>query len=221
MNLASYIDQTFLRADATEEEIEKLCSESVKYGFASVCVNPFWVKTCKRVLKKTQVKVCTVVGFPLGANVSCVKAFEAEQAVKDGADEIDMVINIGALKSGNYDEVRKDIASVIRVVKGRTVKLILETCYLTAREIVQACRIASLAGVSFVKTSTGFGSGGAKVQDVKLIKEVSGPVMKVKASGRIRDYNTAVKLIKAGADRLGTSSGVKILLKGQEKKQKA
>ena len=211
MNLASYIDQTFLRADATEKEIEKLCRESVKYGFASVCVNPFWVKTCKRVLKKTQVKVCTVAGFPLGANVSSVKAFEAGQAVKDGADEIDMVINIGALKSGNYEGVRKDIDSVIRAVKGKTVKLILETCYLTAGEIVQACRIASLAGVSFIKTSTGFGSGGAKVQDVKLIKKVSGPVVKVKASGGIRDYNTAIKLIKAGADRLGTSSGVKIV----------
>ncbi len=211
MNLASYIDQTFLRADATEKEIKKLCRESVRYGFASVCVNPFWVRTCKRILKKTQVKVCTVVGFPLGANVSSVKAFEAEQAVKDGADEIDVVINIGALKSGNYNEVRKDIAAVIRVVKGRTVKLILETCYLTAGEIVQACRIASLAGVSFVKTSTGFGSGGAKVQDVKLIKKFSGPVMKIKASGGIKGYNTAIKLIKAGADRLGTSSGVKIV----------
>ncbi|MCK5161682.1 MAG: deoxyribose-phosphate aldolase [Candidatus Aureabacteria bacterium] len=211
MNLAPHIDQTFLGADATEKEIKKLCRESVRYGFASVCVNPFWVKTCKRILKKTQVKVCTVVGFPLGANVSFVKAFEAERAVKDGADEIDIVINIGALKSGNYNEVRKDIASVVRVVKGRTVKLILETCYLTSGEIVQACRIASLAGVLFVKTSTGFGSGGAKVQDVKLIKKVLPPFMKVKASGGIKDYNTAIKLIKAGADRLGTSSGVKIV----------
>lgn len=209
MNLAKYIDHTILKAVASKQDVTKLCAEASEYGFASVCVNPFWVSFCADLLKGSGVKVCTVIGFPLGANTSRVKAFEAEQAIKEGADEVDMVINIGALKSGMLDVVKADIAAVREASKGKTLKVIIETSYLTEEEKKTVCKICAECGVDFVKTSTGFSDAGAKAEDVKLMAEASG--LAVKASGGIRSKEDALKMIEAGASRLGTSSGVKIV----------
>ena len=217
--LAKMIDHTILKANATQSDIEKLCEEAKEYNFASVCVNPYWVPLASNLLKNSTVKVCTVIGFPLGATSSESKASETEIAILQGADEVDMVINVGAMKNNQTDIVEKDILSVVNSArktgkaqnKNITVKVILETCYLTKDEIKNACLCAKNAGADFVKTSTGFGTGGATVEDVKLMKETVGSSMEVKASGGIRDYETAIKMIEAGATRLGTSSGIAIV----------
>ncbi|MDR1123159.1 MAG: deoxyribose-phosphate aldolase [Elusimicrobiota bacterium] len=209
MNLAKYIDHTMLKACAAQADIELLCKEALQYGFASVCVNPFWVPFCARLLKGGDVKVCTVVGFPLGACGAAAKAFEADLAVKEGAEEIDMVINIGALKSGLTDIVGGDIKAVREACAGKILKVIIETSYLTDAEKETACKIAAAQGADFVKTSTGFSGGGATEEDVKLMLKAGG--IKVKASGGIKTRAAALKMINAGAARLGTSSGVKII----------
>ncbi|MEM3565123.1 MAG: deoxyribose-phosphate aldolase [Candidatus Jordarchaeaceae archaeon] len=209
--LAKFIDHTLLKATASKAEISKLCDEAKMYQFAAVCVNPSYVKLCSELLKGTGVKIDTVIGFPLGANASIVKAFEAETAVKEGAAEVDMVINIGALKSEDYNLVLGDIKAVVQAAKPAITKVIIETCYLTNEEKKIASRLVKEAGAHFVKTSTGFGTGGATVEDVKLIRSVVGLDLKIKASGGIRSYEDALKMIEAGADRLGTSSGVKIM----------
>ena len=219
LELAKMIDHTILKADATQSDIEKLCEEAKKYNFASVCVNPYWVSLASDLLKNSTVKVCTVIGFPLGATSSESKAYETEIAILHGADEVDMVINVGAIKNNKTDIVEKDILSVVNSArktgksqnKNIIVKVILETCYLTKDEIKNACICAKNAGADFVKTSTGFGTGGATVEDVALMKETVGSSMEVKASGGIRDYETAIKMIEAGATRLGTSSGISIV----------
>lgn len=212
IDVAKYIDHTNLKPYATEEDIIKLCDEAKEYGFYAVCVNPYRVKLAKERLKGSGVKVATVIGFPLGATPTEVKVFEARKALEDGADELDMVINIGALKDKNYDYVKKDIEEVVRVAheRGAIVKVIIETCYLSEEEKVKACELAKEAGADFVKTSTGFGTGGATVEDVSLMRKVVGPEMGVKASGGIRTYEQAFAMIEAGANRIGTSSGVKI-----------
>ena len=219
LELAKMIDHTILKANATQSDIEKLCDEAKKYNFASVCVNPYWVPLASDLLKNSTVKVCTVIGFPLGATSSESKAYETEIAILQGADEVDMVINVGAIKNNKTDIVENDILSVVNSARktGKTqnkniiVKVILETCYLTKDEIKNACLCAKNAGADFVKTSTGFGTGGATVEDVSLMKETVGSSMEVKASGGIRDYETAIKMINAGASRLGTSSGISIV----------
>lgn len=209
MNLAKYIDHTVLKAVATKQDVEKLCAEAAQYGFASVCVNPCWVSLCADLLKDSGVKVCTVIGFPLGANETATKAFEAALAVKNGADEVDMVINIGALKSGLLEVVKNDIAAVREASAGKTLKVIIETSYLTDEEKKTVCKISAECGADFVKTSTGFSDAGAKAEDVKLMAEASG--IAVKASGGIRSKEDALKMIEAGATRLGTSAGAKIV----------
>lgn len=210
--IASMIDHTALKPDTTQKEIENLCSEAVKFSFASVCVNPCHVSMASKLLAGTGVKVCTVIGFPLGANTSDVKAFEAAKAVEDGALEVDMVINIGALKDKKYDVVLNDIKRVVDSVKHKAlVKVIIETCLLTDDEKVKVCEIAKEAGADFVKTSTGFSKAGATEEDVKLMKRTVGESMKVKASGGIRTYEDAVKMINAGASRIGASASVKIV----------
>ncbi|HZK33080.1 MAG TPA: deoxyribose-phosphate aldolase [Tissierellaceae bacterium] len=209
--ILSFIDHTILKPEATKEMVKSICEEAIEYGFAAVCVNPFYVKYCKELLKGTNIKVATVIGFPLGANTSDVKAFETKNAIDNGAEEVDMVINIGALKSKDYSVVKEDIKSVVEVAKGKAlVKLIIETSLLNREEKIKACELAMEAGADFVKTSTGFSTGGATVEDVKLMKEVVGDKLGIKASGGIRDLKTANKMIEAGASRLGASSGVKI-----------
>jgi len=210
--LASIIDHTLLKPDATEDQIIKICSEAKEYSFASVCINPCYVRLAAKELKDTKVKVCTVIGFPLGAATTALKAAEAADAVKNGADEVDMVINIGALKSGNIKAVEEDIKAVVYAVKPKAiVKVIIETCLLTDEEKVKACMAAKTAGADFVKTSTGFGTGGAKVEDIKLMRKTVGNSMRIKASGGIRDYDTAKAMIEAGADRIGASASVAIV----------
>lgn len=211
MKLNKYIDHTLLKPDASQEQIMNLIEEATEHDFASVCVNPTWVAFAAQALKGTDVKVCTVIGFPLGANTPEVKAFEAEDAIQNGADEIDMVINIGALKSQDYELVEKDIRAVVEAAKGTLVKVIIETCLLTEDEKVKACQIAQKAGADFVKTSTGFSTGGATVTDVALMRKTVGPDMGVKASGGARSYEDALAFIKAGATRIGASSGVAIM----------
>ena len=211
MKLNKYIDHTLLKADATKEQITKLCNEAKQYDFASVCVNTCYVPLCKELLKESDVKVCCVVGFPLGAMDSDSKAFEAKNAVLNGADEVDMVINVGALKDKNYDYVTKDIEKVVNASKPSIVKVIIETCLLTDEEKVEACKCALNAKAAFVKTSTGFSTNGATVEDVKLMKDTVKDNCKVKAAGGIRSYEDALKMIDAGADRLGCSAGVKIM----------
>ena len=213
--LARYIDHTNLRPYATREDIMKLCDEAIEYNFYAVCVNPYRVKLAKDYLreKKADVKVASVIGFPLGATPTEVKVFEAEKALEDGADELDMVINIGALKDKDYDYVKRDIGEVVKVAheRGAKVKVIIETCYLTEEEKVKACELAKEAGADFVKTSTGFGTGGATVEDVRLMRRVVGPDMGVKAAGGIRTFQKAVEMIEAGANRIGASSSVRIM----------
>ena len=211
MKLNKYIDHTLLKPDASQEQIETLIEEAKKYDFASVCVNPTWVNFAAQALKATDVKVCTVIGFPLGANTPELKAFETSDAIQNGANEIDMVINIGALKSRNFDLVERDIRAVVEAAKGTLVKVIIETCLLTDDEKVKACQIAQKAGADFVKTSTGFSTGGATVADVALMRKTVGPDMGVKASGGARSYEDALAFIKAGATRIGASSSVAIM----------
>ena len=211
MKLNKYIDHTLLKPDASQEQIETLIEEAKKYDFASVCVNPTWVNFAAQALKATDVKVCTVIGFPLGANTPELKAFETSDAIQNGANEIDMVINIGALKSRNFDLVEREIRAVVEAAKGTLVKVIIETCLLTDDEKVKACQIAQKAGADFVKTSTGFSTGGATVADVALMRKTVGPDMGVKASGGARSYEDALAFIKAGATRIGASSGVAIM----------
>lgn len=210
MDLAKFIDHTKLKPDATSKDIEKLCREAAEWQFCSVCVNSCHVAAAARLLSGTGVKVCSVVGFPLGASFSGAKAYEAELAAKSGASEIDMVINIGALKDGNDSYVMDDIGAVVDAVPGCLVKVILETALLTEEEKRKGCLLAVRAGAHFIKTSTGFSSGGATVSDVELMRSVAGPSIGVKASGGIRNYETAAAMIAAGADRLGTSASVSI-----------
>ncbi|RST73868.1 deoxyribose-phosphate aldolase [Siminovitchia acidinfaciens] len=210
--IAQMIDHTLLKADATKDEIKTLCEEAKQYQFASVCVNPTWVEYAADLLKDTDVKVCTVIGFPLGASTPETKAFETEDAIEKGATEVDMVVNIGDLKGGKLDLVEKDIQAVTSVAKGKAlVKVIIETCLLNEDEKRNACEIAKRAGAEFVKTSTGFSTGGATEQDVALMRETVGSQMGVKASGGVRSKEDAEKMIKAGANRIGASSGVKIM----------
>ncbi|MGG3707023.1 deoxyribose-phosphate aldolase [Heyndrickxia coagulans] len=210
-NFAAYIDHTLLKPEATEKDILKLTAEAAQYHFASVCIHPYWVKLAARELAGTGVKVCTVIGFPLGATTAETKAFETKKAIGDGADEIDMVINIGALKSGNTEAVEADIRAVVEAAQGKLVKVIIETCLLTNEEKELACRLAVKAGAHFVKTSTGFSTGGATVEDVKLMRQTVGDKAGVKASGGIHTKAEAEAMIEAGATRIGASSGVKIV----------
>jgi deoxyribose-phosphate aldolase len=210
--LASYIDHTILKADALINDIEKLCREAAEYKFASVCVNAANVKQAAALLTGSEVKVCTVVGFPLGATLPQVKAFEAEEAIKNGAHEVDMVINVGALKSGQLDIVEQDIKAVATACKNKALlKVIIETCLLTDEEKVTVCQLAKKAEADYVKTSTGFSTGGATVEDIMLMRKTVGPAMGVKASGGVRDLETALKMIEAGATRIGASASVNIV----------
>ncbi len=214
-DLAGLIDHTLLHADATIEDISKLCEEARKYNFATVCVNPSNVKIARQFLKGSNVGVTTVVGFPLGATTPTVKAIEARDALANGADEIDMVLNVGALKSGNYQLVEDDIKSVREATKGKVLKVILETALLNKEQIKKACELAKRAGADFVKTSTGFGPGGAKTEDVKIMRETVGPSMGVKASGGIRSEEDARGMVEAGASRIGASASVAIVSGGK------
>lgn len=211
MKLNKYIDHTILKPETTQEQVEKILSEAKEYDFASVCVNPTWVSLAAESLKDSDVKVCTVIGFPLGANTSAVKAFETKDAIANGADEIDMVINVGALKAGNDALVLDDIKAVVDASGDKLVKVIIEACLLTDDEKVRACQLSKEAGADYVKTSTGFSTGGATVADVALMRKTVGPDMGVKASGGARSYEDAIAFIEAGASRIGASSGVAIL----------
>lgn len=211
MTLNKYIDHTVLKADTTQEKVQQIIDEAIQYDFMSVCINPTWVAYAAQKLADTDVKVCTVIGFPLGANTSVVKAYEASEAIKNGADEVDMVINIGAAKAGNWDLVTSDIAAVVAAADGVTTKVIIETSLLTDEEKVQACQAAVKAGADFVKTSTGFSTAGATIDDIKLMRKTVGPDMGVKASGGVRSIADANAMIAAGATRLGTSNGVDIM----------
>lgn len=214
------IDHTLLKAFATAEDIKKLCEEAKEYDFASVCVNPCNVKLAHELLKGTDVRVCTVIGFPLGANTMEVKAYETEDAVKNGANEIDMVINVGKAKEHDFNYLVEEIRSVVDSADGNLVKVILETCYLTDEEIVEACHAASIAGAQFVKTSTGFGTGGATVEHVSLMRKSIPSTMSVKASGGIRTLEDLEKMVAAGATRIGASSGKKIIDEYNERNKK-
>ncbi|UTD03657.1 deoxyribose-phosphate aldolase [Treponema socranskii subsp. buccale] len=211
MNIAGMIDHTMLKADASSETIRRYCREAKEHGFASVCVNTCHVPLVAKELKGSPVKVCCVVGFPLGAMLSTAKAFETAEAVKLGAEEVDMVINIGAMKDKNYKFVREDIRAVVKAASGKTVKVILETCLLDKEEIIKACELSVEAGADFVKTSTGFSTGGANVEDVALMKHTVGEKARVKASGGIRTPEQAEALIRAGADRIGAGNGLVLL----------
>lgn len=214
--IAAMIDHTLLKAFATKPQIEQLCKEAAEYHFASVCVNPAYVALAARQLKGTGVKVCTVIGFPLGANTSAAKAFETRDAIQNGADEVDMVINVGAMKSGDYELVEKDIQAVVDAANGTLVKVIIETCYLTDEEKVVACKAAAKAGANFVKTSTGFGTGGATPADVALMRKNIPDTMKVKASGGVHNYDEAMAVIQAGASRIGASAGMAIVAAAED-----
>ena len=211
MELNKYIDHTLLKPEATKKQITKLCEEARQYDFASVCVNTCYVPLAKQLLAGSDVKVCCVVGFPLGAMDTVSKAFEAKTAVENGAQEVDMVINIGALKDKDYNYVTKDIAAVVEASKPAIVKVIIEACLLTDEEKVEACKCSMNAKAEFVKTSTGFSTHGATPEDVALMKKTVGNVCKVKAAGGVRSYDDAMKMIEAGADRLGCSAGIKVM----------
>ncbi len=217
-SMGHMIDHTLLKPDATQDEIARLCYEASKFEFASVCVNPSHVKLCTDLLKGSQVLICTVVGFPLGATSTESKVFEAQKAIHDGATEVDMVINVGALKSRDYESVERDVASVANACHagGAILKVIIEAALLTDEEKVAACQIAKVAGADFVKTSTGFGPGGATAEDVALMRRVVGPKMGVKAAGGIRTYDDARRMIAAGASRIGASASVKIIQGAEE-----
>lgn len=209
--IASYIDHTLLKPETTREQVMKLCVEAREYGFASVCINPAFVELAASILKNSNAKVCTVVGFPLGANATAMKVEETKLAIRDGAEEIDMVINIGALKAGDDKLVGDEIRAVVEAAEGKLVKVIIETCLLTREEKILACQLSEKAGAHFVKTSTGFSTGGATAEDVALMKEVVGDRLGVKASGGIRDLATAQSMIQAGAARIGSSNSVVIV----------
>lgn len=209
--LARYFDHTILNPAATRNQVQQLCSEAVEYGFFAVCVNPVHVRLVKEQLSSSDVKVCSVVGFPLGAHAPAVKSQETSRAVADGADEIDMVINIGALKEGDFEDVEADIRAVVEAANDKTVKVIIETCLLDQQQKIKACHLAQNAGAHFVKTSTGFAGGGATVEDVALMKKTVGKQLKVKASGGVKTVEDALAMIKAGADRIGASAGVTII----------
>lgn len=209
--IASMIDHTLLKPEATPAQVEKLCAEAAEYHFASVCVNPVYIPLAARLLDGTGVKVCCVVGFPLGAIAPEQKAAEAASCAAMGAEELDMVIHVGAAKAGDWALVQRDIADVVKAAAGRTVKVIIETCLLTDEEKVKACEAAKAAGADFVKTSTGFSTGGATTHDIALMRKTVGPEMGVKASGGIRDYATAMAMIEAGANRIGASAGIEIV----------
>ena len=209
--LARMIDHTLLKQEATKEQIEKLCKEALEYNFASVCVNPTNIELAAKILKNSAVKVCTVIGFPLGANTTKVKIFETKDAIENGATEVDMVINIGKLKEKDYEYVKKDIEAVVNEAKEKALtKVIIETCLLTDEEKVMACKIAKEAKADFVKTSTGFSTGGATPSDLKLMRKTVGDSMGVKASGGIRTLDDALEAIKSGANRIGASASIKI-----------
>lgn len=209
--IAAMIDHTLLKPEATPAQIEKLCAEAAEYHFASVCVNPVYIPLAARLLKGTGVKVCCVVGFPLGAIAPEQKAAEAASCAAMGAEELDMVIHVGAAKTGDWALVQRDIEGVVKAAAGHTVKVIIETCLLTDEEKVKACEAAKAAGAHFVKTSTGFSTGGATTHDIALMRKTVGPEMGVKASGGIRDYETAMAMIEAGANRIGASAGIAIV----------
>ena len=210
--IAKYIDHTLLKPEARKKDIQQLIDEARTYQFASVCVNPYWVPFCYSQLKDTDVKVCTVIGFPLGAAGKETKKFETNKAIENGASEVDMVLNIGELKSGNDRAVYDDITEVVRASKGKAItKVIIETALLTDQEKIKACRIAKTAGADFVKTSTGFSTGGATLEDVKLMRQTVGKEMGVKASGGVKGYKTFQQYIDAGATRIGASAGVAII----------
>lgn len=211
MNLNKYIDHTVLKADTTYEMIEKLCNEAREYDFASVCVNPYWVSTAKQLLTQTDVDICTVIGFPLGANTTAVKACETIDAVRNGATEIDMVINISALKEKNYDYILTEINAVCDAAGDKLVKVIVETALLTEEEKEQICLIVKESDATFIKTSTGFSTGGATKEDIMLFKSIMNGEKKIKASGGVRTLEDAQVMIAAGADRIGTSGGVSII----------
>ena len=209
--IASMIDHTLLKPEAPPAQVEKLCAEAAEYHFASVCVNPVYIPLAARLLDGTGVKVCCVVGFPLGAIAPEQKAAEAASCAAMGAEELDMVIHVGAAKAGDWALVQRDIEGVVKAAAGHTVKVIIETCLLTDEEKVKACEAAKAAGAHFVKTSTGFSTGGATTHDIALMRKTVGPKMGVKASGGIRDYETAMAMIEAGANRIGASAGIAIV----------
>ena len=213
MNYNKMIDHTVLKADTPLETVKRICDEAMEYGFASVCINPCHVAYCADYLKDSDVNVCTVIGFPLGANTSAVKAFETKDAIANGADEIDMVMNIGALKDKNYDLVRDDVKAVVEAANGTLVKVILETCLLTEDEIKKACELCVEAKADYVKTSTGFSTRGATIEDVRIMKEGVHGKAKVKAAGGVRTPEDMVKIVAAGADRIGTSAGCSLVKK--------
>jgi deoxyribose-phosphate aldolase len=214
-NIAAMIDHTLLKPEATRQQIESLCQEAKEYKFASVCVNPTWVSTAKKLLQGSGVMVCTVIGFPLGATTTETKAFETKNAIENGAEEVDMVINIGALKDHNDELVEKDIRAVVEAAKGKAhTKVIIETSLLTKEEKIRACELSVKAGADFVKTSTGFSTGGATAEDIALMRKTVGPELGVKASGGVRSTGDVQKMIEAGATRIGASSSIAIV-KGQ------
>lgn len=214
-DMNKYIDHTVLKPDATTEQVKKICDEAKEYHFASVCINPTHVELAAAELQDSDVKVCTVIGFPLGANTSAVKAYEASDAISRGAQEVDMVINIGAAKDGDWELVQSDIGAVVAAAAGKAlVKVIIETCLLTDDEKVSACKAAVAAGADYVKTSTGFSTGGATAEDIALMRKTVGPDIGVKASGGVRDYDTAKAMIDAGATRIGASAGIAIVKGG-------
>ncbi|MGM9947867.1 deoxyribose-phosphate aldolase [Floccifex sp.] len=211
MKRSKYIDHTLLKPESTKDQIEKLCKEAIEYDFASVCVNPYWVSYCAELLKDSDVMVCTVIGFPLGANTSKVKAFETKEAIENGADEVDMVINIGELKAGNDEAVLEDIKAVVQASGDKTVKVIIETCLLTDEEITRVSKLCVEAKADFVKTSTGFNSAGANVHVVEVMKQAVGNQALIKAAGGVRSPQDMDDMIAAGANRIGTSKGISLM----------
>lgn len=211
MELNKYIDHTNLKPTATMKDIEKLCNEAIEYQFSSVCVHPYYVSLAHELLKDTNINICTVVGFPLGENTTSTKAYETIEAINNGADEIDMVINISALKNKDYDYIKDEIEEIRDSIDGKTLKVIIETCYLTKDEIIKMTKICNDTFVHFIKTSTGFGPQGANLEDIKTIKENKNELLEIKASGGIKNHKQANEMIEIGVTRLGTSSGVEIM----------
>ena len=218
MNYNKMIDHTILKADATKKMVKTVIDEAKLYHFASVCVNPVWVSFCAEELADSDVKVCTVIGFPLGANTTAVKVFETKDAIDNGADEIDMVINIGALKDKKYDYVKEEIENIRDAIDGKVLKVIIETCYLTEDEIIKATEICNQTFVNFIKTSTGFGTRGASLEDISIINKHKNEILEVKASGGIKTYEDASKFIESGVTRIGTSNGVSMMQVSKEEK---
>ena len=217
MELNKYIDHTNLKMDATIKDIEKLCKEAIDYGFASVCVNPFYVDVASELLKDSNVQVCTVIGFPLGMSTTSVKEYEAIDAINNGADEIDMVINIGALKNKDYDYIKQEISDIRDACDGKTLKVIIETCYLDDDEIAKMTEICNETFVNFIKTSTGFGTRGASFHDIEIINEHKNDILEIKASGGIKTLEDVEKYLDMGVSRIGTSAGVEIMSSREEK----